>query len=170
MSGLVGGQEGGTISTCYVKGGSSTGGANSDVGGLVGVHQRGTIRACYVFNRSLSGGTNAGILVGTLDAGSLIASYAGGKNYTKLIGRASNSPTITNSYFQIATSSGNGKTETELKMPTGYSGIYANWNLDLNNDSTNDDPWAFGGTSAYPKLKVDFNSDGTATTSEFGSQ
>ena len=77
VSGLVGGQEGGTISTCYVKGGSSTGGANSDVGGLVGWHQRGTIRACYVFNRSLSGETNAGILVGTLDAGSLIASYAG---------------------------------------------------------------------------------------------
>ena len=55
-------------------------------------------------------------------------------------------------------------------MPTGYSGIYANWNLNLDGQAGGDNPWDFGGTSAYPKLKVDFNNDGTATTSEFGSQ
>ena len=68
------------------------------------------------------------------------------------------------SYFD-ATVSGltgdEGKTTSELQTPTSYSGIYANWNLDLDNaDSDNnpatggDDPWDFGNSSQYPRLKA----------------
>ena len=45
------------------------------------------------------------------------------------------------------------------KTPTGYNGIYANWNTDLDNaDSDNDattgkdDPWTFGNKMQYPML------------------
>ena len=180
VGGLVGHQSGSgsTISTCYVKGGSNTAGAaNSDVGGLVGWQQGSTIRACYVFNRSLSGGTGVdiGSLIGHVqNNGQTIASYAGGKNYTKLIGSNAGS-TITNSYFQRATSDGRGKTATELKAKTNANAynsgsIYEHWNLNLDGNSATKDPWDFGNSSAYPKLKVDFDGNGTATTSEFGSQ
>ena len=50
----------------------------------------------------------------------------------------------------IRTDTGSGgapKTTAELQAPTGYSGIYATWNVDVDGDGTNDDPWDFG-TSA----------------------
>ena len=43
--------------------------------------------------------------------------------------------------------------------PTGYAGIYADWNLDLDGDSANDDPWDFGANDQYPALKADLNGD-----------
>ena len=55
-----------------------------------------------------------------------------------------------------------GKTTRELQTPTGYTGIYANWNTDLDNaDADNDattgkdDPWTFGSKTQYPML--DYN-------------
>ena len=63
-----------------------------------------------------------------------------------------------------------GHTTAELQTPTGYTGIYAGWNLDLDGDSADDDPWDFGTGYNYPALKVDFNGDGTATYEEFGVQ
>ena len=177
IGGLVGRQNSGTIRTCYVKGGSSNGGTNrTDIGGLVGYQLSSTIRACYVFNRSLSGGSNRGSLIGNQAGGELIASYAGGKNYTNLKGTGSG--TVTNSYYRRSSSSGNGKTETELKAKTNANAynsgsIYEHWN-DLNGDGTPDTNtyWDFGDTAggAYPKLKVDFDGQGGATVSEFGSQ
>ena len=53
-----------------------------------------------------------------------------------------------------------GKATAELQAPTGYTGIYADWNVDLDNadgddDPTTggDDPWDFGASSHYPTLK-----------------
>ena len=65
---------------------------------------------------------------------------------------------------------GKGKTTSELQSVTGYTGIYANWNVDLDGDGAGDDPWDFGSGAHYPTLKVDFNGDGTATAYEFGGQ
>ena len=64
--GLVGRQEVGTISTCYVKGATIEGGNNAAVGGLVGVQRGGTIRACYVSNITATAGNSGG------GAGSLV--------------------------------------------------------------------------------------------------
>ena len=47
-----------------------------------------------------------------------------------------------------------------LRRPTAYgtgTDIYANWNVDLDGDSTNDDPWDFGASHNYPTLR---NTDG----------
>ena len=56
----------------------------------------------------------------------------------------------------------------QMQNPVGYTGIYANWNLDLDGDGTADDPWDFGTESQYPALKGD--SDGVFTWQEFGDQ
>ena len=58
----------------------------------------------------------------------------------------------------------------ELRVPTGYTGIYANWNVDIDGDDAADSPWHFGTSSEYPALKADMNGDDTATWQEFGYQ
>ena len=70
-----------------------------------------------------------------------------------------------------------GRTTTQLQSPTGYTGIYSNWDVDLdnadgdNNDATGtDDFWDFGTSSQYPVLKADLDGNGTPTWQEFGSQ
>ena len=70
-----------------------------------------------------------------------------------------------------------GKSTAELQSPTGYTGIYSDWNTDVDdadgdgNPATGaDDFWDFGTSSQYPALKVDFDGDGTATWEEFGGQ
>ena len=64
-----------------------------------------------------------------------------------------------------------------MQSPTGYTGIYRDWNADLDNadgdddDATGaDDFWDFGTSSEYPALKVDIDGDGAATAAEFGGQ
>ena len=63
-----------------------------------------------------------------------------------------------------------GKTTSELQAPTGYTGIYSEWNVDVDGDGNNDDPWDFGTNAKYPCLKADFDGNGTATAAEFGDQ
>ena len=70
-----------------------------------------------------------------------------------------------------------GRTTAQLQSPTGYTGIYRDWNADLDNadgdddDATGaDDFWDFGTSSQYPALKADIDGDGTPTWQEFGGQ
>ena len=39
-----------------------------------------------------------------------------------------------------------------MQTPTTETGIYANWDVDVSGDTTNDDPWDFGTASQYPVL------------------
>ena len=81
---------------------------------------------------------------------------------------------ITASYSDSGTTgytTGTGaRTTAQLQAPTGYSGIYASWNTDVDGDGTNDDPWDFGTGRRYPALKADLDGQGTATWQEFGYQ
>ena len=49
-----------------------------------------------------------------------------------------------------------GRTTTQLKMPTNYGAsagdTFFGWNIDVDGDSNNDDPWDFGTASEYPVL------------------
>ncbi len=63
-----------------------------------------------------------------------------------------------------------GLTAAALQAPTGYAGIYAAWNLDLDGDGVPDDPWRFGTATQYPALAADLSGDGRATWQEFGHQ
>ena len=49
---------------------------------------------------------------------------------------------------ETATSGVTGQTTSALQTPTGYTGIYANWNID------NGDPWDFGGGTDDPELRA----------------
>ncbi|WP_420637790.1 GLUG motif-containing protein [Candidatus Poriferisocius sp.] len=87
-----------------------------------------------------------------------------------LAGTAATNATLSNSYWDTeitgqTASAGSaataGKTTSDLRTPTSNTGIFANWS------STN---WDFGTGTDYPLLKVDFDGNNTATTTEFGDQ
>ena len=149
----------------------SASGSPKNVGGLVGVNH-GTIVASYAEgateSTNLASSVNGfGGLVGR-NHGRIHASYATGggailgtgTDISGLVGAAEEGSSVTASYWDTQTSGrsvsagGEGKTTAELKLPTGYSGIYAGWNVDLNRDGIGDDPWDFGTTSQYPQLRI----------------
>ena len=155
-------------------------------GGLVG-HNSGTILASYAVGlvSGQESASNIGGLVG-YNEGEIIASFANGSVSTSgrgsiggLVGDATGG-TITNSYYDTDTSgqndatSGSKKTTNQLQTPTSYSGIYQNWNVDIDNSDGDDvlstggdSVWDFGTNNVYPALKVDFDNDGVATVREF---
>ena len=170
----------------------------SDAGGLVGVNL-GHVVAGYSTG-SASNASRVGGLSGSIGAtdlgthtetGSVKASYStadvfGGTFRGGLLGGASEN-TVHNSYwdttiFTEGVGTGNdtgaeGLTTAEMQSPTGYTGVYASWNTDLDNADNDNDPstgaddyWDFGTNSQYPALKADMDGDGIATAAEFGGQ
>ena len=177
VGGLVGinslfGEIRGSYATSHVSG-------DDDVGGLVG-DNRGEIVASYATGRA-AGNTDVGGLVGNnkstgeISAGYATGTVSGGSNVDGLIGLFEGG-SINASYWDKQTSGHAtgvlpfGRTTAQLQSPRSYSGIYGSWNLDINGDSVNDDPWDFGTSSQYPALRADRNGDGDATWEEFGHQ
>ena len=146
------------------------------VGGLVGINS-GPVTASYatgalvvnVFAPTASnwaGGAISGGLVGdNKSGGNITASYSTGAithtgdtgpELGGLLGK--NAAIVTNSYWDTTTSSrsgsagGTGQTTSALQTPTGYTGIYANWNVNVDGVTGNDNPWHFGTSSQYPVL------------------
>ena len=139
------------------------------VGGLVG-RNAGRIAAAFATGAvtgSGSGTIAAGGLVGrNVASGTIVASYStgtiansgGGSSVAGgLVG--SDVGTVTDSYYDRTTTGrsdtgrGTPKSTSELQSPTGYSGIYASWNLDLDGDNKNDFPWRFP-AGKYPELNL----------------
>ena len=164
---FVGG--GSTIIASYATGAVS---GHTRVGGLVGMSGRGTITASYATSNVLGNhGHRVGGLVGWDRGGvTITASYAAGRISARLSISGDTSAvggligfgghgTIIASYWDTETSGqagsygGVGKTSAELQSPAGYAGIYAGWNLDLNDDSISDDPWHFCNSGQYPALQ-----------------
>ena len=175
VGGLVGDNDGGLI---HGQLRHRAGGGQERVGGLVGSNDD-TITASYATGR-VSGRERVGGLVGS-NGGAIHTSYATGRvagrdDVGGLVGIVSPDSPIAASYWDTATSGqtsrshGTGQTTTQLQTPTGYSGIYADWNVDLDGGGTTDDPWDFGTSSQYPALAVDFDGNGDATWQEFGHQ
>ena len=154
------------ITASYATGEVS--GVGSNVGGLVGYN--------------LSGGIDSGGIITASYATGAVSASGGGNNVGGFVGKDStnlNSINIANySYWNTETSGqtmsdggiGYGKTTAELVTPTGYTGIYLHWNLDLDGDNTNDDPWDFGTASEYPVLRVDFDGDGDVDSDDIDPQ
>ena len=130
------------------------------VGGLAGSNGS-TIAASYA----------TGPVSGEDDVGGLV-----GSNRVDSWGTATSSGTVTAGYSDRTTSgsptSGAGQVQSTLQLqtPTGYTGIYAQWNRDLDGDGSADNPWRFATDAQYPALAVDFDGDGQATWEEFGHQ
>ena len=185
VGGLVGDNSGGAAITASYATGSVSGG-NSSVGGLVGYNSGGAAITASYATGSVSGNSSVGGLVGYNSGGAITASYAtgsvsGNSSVGGLVGYNSGGGAITDSYWNTdifsAGTDGVGRTTAQLQSPTGYTGIYRDWNADLDNADRNDDDatgaddfWDFGTSSQYPALKVDFDGDGAATAAEFGGQ
>ena len=174
VGGLVGiNQSIGEVRGCYA---TSNVTGEDDVGGLV-ADNRGIVTSSYATGR-VTGVSEVGGLVGfnqpdgEIQAGYATGRVSGASNAGGLVG--SNEGTVSNSYWDTRTSGQTtgreGRTTVQLQSPTGYSGLYRNWNLDLDGDGTNDSPWHFGTSSQYPVLSADVGGDGEATWQEFGYQ
>ena len=134
------------ITACYATGQAI---ASENAGGLVGISEGGWLRACY----------STGSVFGE-NIGGLVGSGEGFVEYSYFDHEASNRPET----------DANAKSSDELHSVGGYTGIYENWGLDIDCDHRSDDIWNFVGDDKYPKLKLDFNGDLSATASEFGEQ
>ena len=171
IGGLVG-RNLGAVSASYATGVVTLLPSNSTAGGLVGWNDDGSITASYATG-TVNGGANMGGLVGSnTDTGTVTNSYWDTEASGRLVGVGSDDADDSGAIdgAETATDGATGKTSAELRAPTGYTGIYSAWNLDLDGDSTNDNPWDFGADYNYPALSVDFNNDDTATWQEFGAQ
>ena len=163
--GILIGTNWGEVVACYTTGSVTGTGSNAiRYGGLVG-WSIGSISSSYS-TASVSAQEDTGGLLGTkANTGSVTNSYSTGavsgtKNIGGLIGVSnSGTGTVTASYWDTQTSNrstsgaGTGQTTSGLQSLTGYSGIYAAWNANLDGQSGNDDPWDFGTSSQYPALK-----------------
>ena len=169
-------------------------GSGGHVGGLVGenggigAQSEGTIDASYAM-ATVRGLFRVGGLVGANNnTGKIFASYAagtvhgiasdsveiGGLYGVTDLGSRQSRARIEFSYHDrdiSGISDDHGRSTEDLTGPTGYNGIFAQWNRDLDGDNTNDDPWDFGTNGQYPVLKVDWSdADTIATWQEFGYQ
>ena len=171
---LVGYNVAGKLVACYTTG-KVEGGNNT--GGLIGEQESGERLSIGIYSSYSTAqvvGTSrhgaVGGLLGNRSGGDVINSYAIGRVITTntraiqiggLVGATSStgSGSVTDSYWDTSTSgqrisaAGTGHSTSDLQRPTGYTGIYANWNSDLDGQPGNDNPWAFGATNQYPVLK-----------------
>ena len=162
------------VAASFVTGSVSGG---SQTGGLVGDNE-GQIVASWT-NVVVSGSTMVGGIAGD-NVGSVIASYAIGSvasdssQYAHgVAGYSHGGGSVRDSYFNTdayPSAGAGGRTAAQLRAPTDYAGIYANWNVDIDRVSGGDDPWDFGDSIHYPLLKVDSDGDGTAAWEEFSGQ
>ncbi len=166
VGGLVGYNEG-RVRSSFASG-SISGAVARYAGGLVGRNFRGasiiTSGALVDFPEDITNrraglvGRNEGEVVASYSAGRVGGAWGAGLIYE-------NPGTVTDSYWDFTKSprlrpqfnslsgtSGPGiaKTTDELREVLGYSGIYANWNVDVDGDSSPDDPWDFGTACQYP--------------------
>ena len=169
MAGILAGSSAATVSVTYAQGSVSASGANAVAGGLVG-RNSGTITAVYA-SAGVSGGSSAkvGGLVGENRNRIAFAYAAGGavsggasSSAGGLAGVNTAAGRVGNSYWDreasgqtgsAGSTNAAGKTTAELLSPTGYTGIYSGWNINLDADTADDNPWHFGIANQYPALR-----------------
>ena len=178
--GLVGHSDRARIRTSYATGNVIVVGGDGTAGGLVGYNRGGrevaTISACYATGQAIAS-ENAGGLIGAVEGGWLRACYSTGSVFGENIGGliGSGDGFVEYSYFDHEASNrpktdAYAKSSDELHSVGSYTGIYANWAFDIDCDHRSNDIWNFVGNDKYPKLKLDFNGDLSATAPEFGEQ
>ena len=154
----------------------STGTATGDiVGGFVG-QNIGSVKYSYTISGAMPSADDNNVAIG----GFVGADYIDGHSVK---GKVSASywlrelPARYTGVGEGSTDGVRGLTAQQLRSPTDYTGIYADWLIDTDNadedyDETTgkDDFWDFGTSDDYPALKMDFDGDGVATWWESGSQ
>ncbi|MHC4707112.1 MAG: GLUG motif-containing protein, partial [Planctomycetota bacterium] len=153
---LVGVMDDGTISNCYVEGGSVDG--DHDVGGLVGKKWDGAIINCYSTS-IVSGGWTVGGLVGLNFEDTITNCYAAGSVSGDwfvggLVG--SNFGEVTGSFWDTQTSrqttsdGGTGKTIAQMQMESTFTN--AGWDFVGETANGTEDIWRILEGQDYPRL------------------
>ncbi len=182
VGGLVGWGESARIHSSSVVA-TEVRGTGANVGGLVGYGESARIDSSSVVATEVRGtGTNVGGLVGYFEDGRVAYSYVvSGSDTAMLVGRGSGTGVA--SYWDSDVSGvsggnhGEAKTSDELRMPTDYEGIYADWDEDTDIFGSEDEPlavwcdkdnsgrieadekiddnriWDFGTSSQYPAIR-----------------
>ena len=140
--GLVGRLTGGTITAAYAAGAVSLTGSNSRAGGLVGsrASRNASITASYATGPISATGSN-----------STASGITGGETRNL-------SPSL---YWDAGTTGvSGGRTTSDLQSITSYTGIFANWNVNVDGQTGVEDPWEFGTAMQYPRLQFGFDAGG----------
>ena len=176
VGGLIGHLQSRSVAASYASG--SVAGAGN-VGGLIGSNIGGTITDSYAYG-SVVGDGPVGGLIGSSYTGTISSSYAassvvGARNFGGLIGDGARNQ-VADCYWDVnisgrtTSTGGTGKTTSQLRNPTGYTGIYESWGLGTDGNSRGA-PWDFGTSAQYPVLNADGPDDDTqATWQELGNQ
>ena len=159
--------DGAVRGTRYVGGlvGYTYASSASEVGAITASYSHASTHASHATDPRVGGLTGIANSFGGHTA-RVIASYAtgavtaaGSQNVAGLTNDVNGSSSIVNSYWDTTASgvsaggAGAGHDTATLQAPTGYAGIYENWNVNVDGTAGVDDPWDFGGASAYPRLK-----------------
>ena len=144
----------GDIVAAYASGDVS--GSGTAVGGLVGQsNSTSTVRASYAAGSVIGDAGYVGGLTGVArapagDGSSFTNSYWDTERSGRLVGVGTDDADSDGSIggSETATSGVTGQTTSALQTPTGYTGIYADWNSDSS------DPWDFGGGTDDPELRA----------------
>ena len=174
LGGLVGiNADPSALSASYATGSVS---GEYAIGGLAGENFD-VIFASYATGR-VSGNELVGGLAG-VSVGAIIASYWDMDMSRRMIGVGSDDLDGDGEIGDGETRSEGamGRETEQLQSPTGYAGIYRDWNVDADNADGDynertgrDDFWDFGSSSEYPLLKADLDGDGVANWWELGEQ
>ena len=171
-NGILAGNNYGEIVACYTTGSITS---NNFVGGLTGFQSSGTgvspaatITSSYstasvtahatapnvggLVGRVSQGAGSTSTIINSYSTGAVNAAAGGGLVGSNLNGTATASYWDTVSSGRSSSALGAGKTPRELQTVTDYTGIYSAWNANLDGESGNDDPWAFGNNMQYPML------------------
>ena len=171
VGGLVGQNGGpyirdkGVILASYSTGDVS---GRGDVGGLVGENYAKILISYSTGAVNRRGGQYSGPVGGLVGYNSMEGStayYSVTDSYwttdttTQTFGVGSDDSNNNNALDGGETNTVPGRTTSDLKAPTGYTGIYVNWdNYDQDGNSGTEQPWCFGTSSDLPALK---RADGT---------
>ena len=136
----------GVIIASYSRASAYANLATGRVGGLVGAINK-TAPAAALVTASYS--------TGAPSAAGAASAVAGLTNVVGSNAQVAASYWDTTSSGRSSGGGGSGQNTAALQSPTGYTGIYANWNVDVDGTEGVDDPWDFGGAGAYPTLKFD---------------
>ena len=183
VGGLLAGWSHGEVAGCYSTGSvvatplPNLHGHNRAAGGLIGAigtsfGSHGSVTASYSTARTTTASVAGGLIgeIGNPGSATIVDSYATGPSFHDggvgdsilggLVGRVlGNTAATTASYYdtdatgQTTSARGAGQSTADLRRPTGYTDIYAGWDIDLDGDGGPDDPWDFGTSGQYPSLK-----------------
>lgn len=142
IAGLVGANHG-TIENSYAAGEAR---GRGHVAGLAG-ENNGTIRNSYstAAVSTEDDWPHKGGLVGWQQSGTVENSYW----ETELDGKHKG---VSKGVAQGSETGITGQTDKQLQEPVGYTGIYKDWNVDIDGDNMPDDPWNFRSDREYPCL------------------